>query len=237
MAGSRGRGGWLIVIALAACGAAWSADAEGPSWNSLSPSQKAALAPLQRDWNSIDATGKQRWLEVGARLPSMPPSERARMQERMSDWTRLTPQQRAQARLQFQEARQLSPQERQTRWEAYQALPPERREELARRPVPPPPRRGVPREDVTPKSNVVPNPNERAAAKPVSPTVVQTGPGATTRLLTQRPTPPRHQQTGLPKIAATPGFVDSTTLLPKRGPQGAATQPAPAAANAPKRQK
>jgi hypothetical protein len=29
----------------------------------------------------------------------------------------------------------------------------------------------------------------------------------------------------MPKIAATPGFVDSTTLLPQRGPQGAAVEP------------
>ena len=214
-------------MALAMFAFAGPVQAEGPSWNSLSPAQRAALAPLQRDWNSIDASGKQRWLEVAARLPSMPPDERARMQERMSDWTRLTPQERGRARLQFQEARQMSPQERQSRWEAYQALTPERREELARHGTPPPPRRSPPRGETAPKSNLVPNPNERAATKPVAPTVVQSGPGATTRLLTERPKPPRHQQTGLPKIAATPGFVDSTTLLPKRGPQGAATQQAP----------
>jgi hypothetical protein len=28
-------------------------------------------------------------------------------------------------------------------------------------------------------------------------------------------------------VAATPGFVDSKTLLPQRGPQGAATEPRP----------
>src|SRR4029453_3048865 len=45
-----------------------------------------------------------------------------------------------------------------------------------------------------------------------------------TTLMSRRPTPPAHQQTGLPKIAATPGFVDRSTLLPQRGPQGAAAR-------------
>ena len=52
--------------------------------------------------------------------------------------------------------------------------------------------------------------------------------GATTTLITKRPTPPSHQQTGLPKIAATPEFVNKATLLPQRGPQGAATRSAEA---------
>jgi len=63
-----------------------------------------------------------------------------------------------------------------------------------------------------------------AAAQPVGPTVIQRGAGATTNLVSKPATPPLHQQAGLPKVAATPGFVDSATLLPKRGAQGAATR-------------
>jgi len=74
---------------------------------------------------------------------------------------------------------------------------------------------------------MVPNPVHGAPARAVAPSVVQAAPGATTTLVTKPGAPPRHQQTGLPKIAATPGFVDSTTLLPKRGPQGAATSATP----------
>jgi hypothetical protein len=37
---------------------------------------------------------------------------------------------------------------------------------------------------------------------------------------------PAHQHAGMPKIAATPGFVDGNTLLPKRGPQVAGVRPA-----------
>jgi hypothetical protein len=62
--------------------------------------------------------------------------------------------------------------------------------------------------------------------------MVQAAPGATTTLISKRPAPPSHQQPGLPKIAATPNFVDKQTLLPQRGAQGAAVVP-PAATQAP----
>jgi hypothetical protein len=57
---------------------------------------------------------------------------------------------------------------------------------------------------------------------------VQAKPGATTTLMSQRALPPAHHQPGLPKIAATEGFVDHSTLLPQRGPQGAAVRAEPA---------
>jgi Protein of unknown function (DUF3106) len=58
--------------------------------------------------------------------------------------------------------------------------------------------------------------------KPVAPLVVQAQPGATTNNMSTRPPRPSHSQPGTPKIAATPGYVDPATLLPKRGAQGAA---------------
>ena len=69
-----------------------------------------------------------------------------------------------------------------------------------------------------------------ANVKPVSPTVVQAKPGASTTLVSKTPAPPLHHQAGLPKIAATDGFVNPSTLLPSRGPQGAAAIAAPASA-------
>jgi hypothetical protein len=54
--------------------------------------------------------------------------------------------------------------------------------------------------------------------------VVRRGVGASTNLVSKPATPPLHQQAGLPKVAATPGFVDSATLLPQRGAQGAAVR-------------
>jgi hypothetical protein len=218
--------GLLLVTAAAGQAQRPQAGGSDPTWSSLSAAQRSALAPLEREWPAVDTESKQKWLELASRFHRMPPDERARVQERMSAWSRMSPQQRSQARLHFQETRQLTPQERQARWEAYQALPPERKEELARRGERSFSRRsaGV---DATPKSNVVPNPSELGMAQPVAPSIVRARPGATTRLLTERPDPPPHQQTGLPKITATPAFVDSNTLLPKRGPQAAATRSVP----------
>jgi hypothetical protein len=155
----------------------------------------------------------------------------------------MSPRERGQARINFQEAKQVSPQDRQAQWEAYQALAPEQKRQLAARaaPVPKdasrqanavlarPARAGDSAEDApAAKSNIVPNPAHAQPLRQVAPTVVQAQPGATTTLITKLPVPPAHQQTGLPKIAATPEFVDKATLLPQRGPQGAATRSAAA---------
>lgn len=206
----------------------------GPRWQSLSPAQRSSLKPLERDWSSIDEQRKQKWLEIAARYPSMPPAEQQRVSARMAEWVKLSPAERGQTRMNFQEARQLTKEERQSRWEAYQALTPEQRSRLAARAAPAAAlgaaRNGdanrkagaVPRDAVQAKTNLVPNTSYAAPPRPVGPTVVQAQPGATTSLISKRPTPPAHQQPGLPKIAASPGFVDKSTLLPQRGAQAAA---------------
>ena len=103
----------------------------GPRWQEQSPAQRSTLKPLERDWASIDAARKQKWLEIAARYPSMPPSEQQRISARMNEWGKLSPTERGQARLNFQASRQLTPEERQARWQAYQALTPEQRGKLA----------------------------------------------------------------------------------------------------------
>jgi hypothetical protein len=177
------------------------------------------------------------------RFPAFSPDERGRVQARMTQWAQMTPHERGQARINFQEAKQVSPTNRQAQWAAYQALSPEQKRELAARAVPParptahpaspiqaiPMRPAGPEEDTpTAKTNIVPNPAHAQPPRQVAPTVVQAQPGATTTLINNRPAPPPHQQTGLPKIAATPEFVDRATLLPQRGPQAAATRSAAA---------
>lgn len=222
--------GFLLA---AFCGSPAAAEpAGGPGWAALSPAQQQALAPLQRDWSSIDPIRKQKWLEVSARFPSMPADERARVQQRMAHWARLTPAQRTRARMQYQEVRQLPAEERQARWEAYRALPEEERKTLAQRAKPvarpaPAPATKNPRPDSVKRNMVVTH--AAAPKRAVAPTVVQAKPGATTTSMATRVAPPAHNQAGLPKIAATPGFVDPATLLPRRGPQGAAVRSAAAA--------
>jgi hypothetical protein len=206
---------------------------QGPRWAELRPAQQAALRPLERDWRDIDARSKLKWLELSARFPKLSPPAQARVQERMAEWAKLSPRERGEARLHFQDAKQFPTEDREERWKAYQALTPEERKQLAERaakaraPAPVPSGKGG--REPQAKSNIVPSPADSAKPRTVAPTVVQGRPGATTTLITKRPSPPEHQQTGLPKIAATPEFVDKDTLLPRRGPQGAATRPVPPA--------
>ncbi len=239
--------GVLIIVGATLSQTAWSQNPaaaaklaeSGPKWSELSAVQRNSLKPLERDWSTIDADRKEKWIEIAQRIPSMTPTERERIQARMTEWARLSPNERGQARIGFQQAKQASPKDRQAQWEAYQALPAEQKRQLQARAVPAPApsaskANGQRPEKVNRKSNIVPNPSDVAAPKSLGPTVVQAGPGATTTLVSKRATPPAHQQTGMPKIAATPEFVDKTTLLPQRGPQAAATRSAAASTPTPR---
>lgn len=230
-------GGMSAAPALAQAAPSRSAAvaADGTPWAALSPAQQQALRPLQREWSSIDAARKNKWIEVADRLPGLPPAERERIQARMTDWAQMSPRQRAQARLNYRELKQLPAEDRRARWEAYKSLPPDQQRELAERASPDKQAaaaRRARRDASSEKSTLVPNTSYAARPTVVAPTVSQASPGATTNLLTKRPSPPPHQQTGLPKIATGSTFVDSKTLLPKRGAQGAGAR-SPNAASAP----
>ena len=212
-----------------------------PRWASMSASQREALQPLEREWPTIDAERKKKWLVIAAKFPSMPGQERARIQERMAEWAKMSPQERGVARQQFQAAKRVAPEDRPSQWEAYQALPLDQKRQLAARASAPAapgadrarrqgsgPDRGDKSSTAQVKTNIVPNPAFAAQPTPVNAIALQAQPGATTTSITKRASPPAHQQTGLPKIAASQGFVDKRTLLPKRGPQGAATRSAAA---------
>lgn len=202
--------------------------ATGPLvWDQLPVQQRSVLAPLRGDWASISPAQQQKWAEIARRFPALPPEERGRVQQRLSDWSRLSPQERGSARFNFQEARQLSPQERQQQWEAYRALPADQRRALAERagqPAVSAAGTGTREPPAHVKSSVVRAPPP-VPGQSVSPSVVKRGAGASTDLVSRPATPPMHQQAGLPKVAAMPGFVDKATLLPQRGAQGAAARP------------
>lgn len=223
------------------------AEDDAPEWQALTAEQKRVLRPLAQQWGGMDDTSRDKWLNVADQFKRLSPAEQQRVQTRMVQWSRLPPQERGEARLRFQQSRQLPAAERQRKWEAYQALPPEERQDITRqaqrkaKPVYLPDNMSGPREArqaysaskdaahpaASRKSNVVPralNPNAPAPMV-VAPAVVKAGPGATTNLVTQRPTPPGHQHSGMPKITASKHFVDPVTLLPKKGAQGAAITP------------
>lgn len=228
-----GAGGAPVVAA----SAARPATSEAHKWASLTAQQRTILGPLERDWGSVDSPRRAKWIEVANRFPAMPAADQQRVQERMAEWARMTPAERGRARLTFQETKQLSPEQKQAHWEAYQALPDEQRKALALRGKPADER---PRAASGPAATapLVPAPKAAPAAmaprqgastppaKPVTPTVVQAKPGATTTLMTTPVAPPAHHRPGQPKIAAQPGQVDPSTLLPQSGPQAAAAPPA-----------
>lgn len=217
-----------------------SATGDGPAWRELTASQRNALRPLERDWARIDGPRKRKWIEIASRFPSMSAGERTRLQERMAEWARLSPQDRNTARLNFRDAKDVPANERRDRWEAYQSLSEDERrrlaEQAARARKTADPRAAAagtaaarPADARAPKSidrsNIVPNPAFAARPKVVAPTTLQARPGATTTPITKRPTPPWHQQPGLPKIVTAPEFVEPNTLLPVVGPQAAGTTP------------
>lgn len=229
MTGSRplsflGRALLWALSALAPLALAAGADSK-PTWASLTPAQQYFLAPLKPEWAGIDVQQKNKWVEVAVRFPVMDADERLRVQRRMTDWVRMSPTQRAQARLRFQEAQQIPAQERQAKWQAYQALTPDERKNLVQvaKPATATPA-AVPASAAGSAKRNVATVATGVKVRPVSPTAVQAKPGATTTSMTTRAAPPPHHQAGMPKIAATPGFVDRTTLLPQRGPQGAAVR-------------
>jgi hypothetical protein len=256
--GSRRRRGWrlglaclvgviALVIGSAACAAkpgaaarpgAQAAAEEGVRWQDLKPSQQLALKPLKREWSSLDTTRKRKWLRIASRYAKLSASEQARLQARMTEWSDLTPQQRGQARLNFREARELPREDRQARWEAYQALSPEQKQELADRAAASRPghrgHRSNPRPERGNKQkhaqvDAAPKPRHGASRRPAAPTMVRADHGATTTPISSPPALPRDG--GQPRIAATPELVNRATLLPKRGPrkpQGAATPGTPA---------
>ena len=123
-----------LGIALALCLGLSVANAQSikqnPAWEQLTPAQQQILAPIQGEWDKLDAIRKQKWIGITQRYPKMKPEEQARLQKRMQEWATLTPDQRRAAREKYREFEQLPTQERQAireKWDQY-------KQELAQKP-------------------------------------------------------------------------------------------------------
>lgn len=221
----------------------------GPAWSQLEPSEQIALRPLQNDWASIDELGKRKWRRIAERYPEMPAADQERLQDRMTAWAKLTPQERSKVRLQYLEAKKVPASSRQADWKAYQALSPEERKALAARGATAPrtagksvettarsvsAKRSAPRAANAKPANAAASAPTAKPAKPAAPAVVQAAPGATTVLITKHRTSPAQAASAAARIAVSPDVVDSSTLLPRTGPQSARARPAAASAPAPR---
>lgn len=198
-----------------------------PDWQALSAQQKQILASLEPEWNQLDPSRRGKWLELAARYPQMPEEEQQRVQQRLSDWVRLSPAERQQARLGFQAARQLKADERQAKWEAYQALPEEMRQRLLdkasqkQKPAVAA-TAGTKPEPAAQKPNLVPLLPKSQPEQPFGPTVLQAKPGVTTVLINQQGRNQARQPQGAPRLNLDLSRLDAHTLLPR--PAKAAAQ-------------
>ena len=106
---------------------------QGAAWGDLNPQQQQILAPLSKDWASISASRKNKWLSIADRYPTMSPSEQNHIQSQMRDWAQLTPAQRKLAREKYQHFKNQPPQKRheiKQKWREYKDLPDEQKKNL-----------------------------------------------------------------------------------------------------------
>lgn len=104
-----------------------------PIWQELTPGQREALGPLADRWETLDGDSKRKWLEVAARYPALAPDGKARLHQRMAEYAKLTPEQRRTARENFRRAYELPAVEREEKLQRYEALPDDKKRELARK--------------------------------------------------------------------------------------------------------
>ena len=223
----------LVALLVAACAVIGTAAAQTSAeprpapaaggalaWSALTPAQARVLAPLAGVWATISPSQQRKWIELVALYPHMSAADRQRLRERMNEWATMNTAERRRARLEFQRAGAASPEQRLAQWDAYWALPPQERERLTAQAQ----RAATAERPRRPAAGAKPNVVQARPVvvdRPVTQATVQATPGASTRPLVSVAGPPRHQQAGLPKIIATPTFVDPVTLLPRRGAQAA----------------
>ena len=129
--------------------------ADNRGWQTLQSDQRETLMPLSREWATLDVSNRERWLKTAALLQKKTATERARAQERLVEWAKLSPANRSAARLHFVSVRQVPAEKRKREWARYAERP--KKDTLKRR--------------------------NADAYVPVAPSVVQVKPGATTILL------------------------------------------------------
>ncbi len=123
-------GGRLLLLLLILAGPAL---AGGRDWQSLSPAEREVLAPLADRWPQLDETSQDGWLLMARRYPELPATEQRRLRDRLRAWAELSPAERERVRKGHAQAQRVPASDRQAKWERYQSLPPERKQELQAR--------------------------------------------------------------------------------------------------------
>ncbi|HEU0189643.1 MAG TPA: DUF3106 domain-containing protein [Gallionella sp.] len=105
----------FIAAFLLLCIACTTASAATISWNSLSPAQQEALAPLEQQWNTLPEIQQHRLLKTAKRYTHLTPEQKHRFLNRLTAWSKLTPEQRKAAR---------------EKYRAFNKVPAEKREQV-----------------------------------------------------------------------------------------------------------
>ena len=103
----------------------------GPSWSSLSTSQKETLSTLEEDWSTLSPEQKVKWIQLSNKYDTLPDVERERLKSRMADWAKLSTKDRRIARSNFIKSLDIPNEKKSEAWEAYQQLSLEEKKQLA----------------------------------------------------------------------------------------------------------
>lgn len=106
-------------------------------WQSLTPPQRQALAPLSEQWDKLTANQQRKWLTIANNFLQLSDEEQMTMHRRMSEWASLSTKERNQARFNFNSALSLPIEDKRAQWEAYQSLPEKEKQQLSSGPKPP----------------------------------------------------------------------------------------------------
>lgn len=110
---SRNLAAALILGILLSC----PAHAAKQPWDTLTPVQKEALAPVAQEWDSMQDKQQKRLLATTKRYPQFTPDQKKRFLARLTEWSKLTPEQRNRAR---------------EKYKALSKVPVDKREEVKR---------------------------------------------------------------------------------------------------------
>src|SRR5674476_767846 len=102
----------IVAVFLLLCLTSSPCSAAAPSWRSLTPNQREALAPMVGQWDILPEIQRNRLLKTAKYYPKMTPEQKQRYHDRLEKWSKLTPEQREAARKRFRAFKKLPANER-----------------------------------------------------------------------------------------------------------------------------
>ena len=86
--------------------------AEAGSWAELTPIQQEALAPLDKDWNTLANKQQQHFIKLSNHYAKLTPEKKERLHKQLVAWSKLTPEQRKRAREKYIAVSKAPPEKR-----------------------------------------------------------------------------------------------------------------------------